>query len=91
MVYVWIWLGMSNLVAFVLSGIDKRRAVRRAWRVPERHLMALAAVGGAVGLYTGCRVFHHKTNRAKFMVWVPLMFVVQATLVLVLVFWIRLP
>jgi uncharacterized membrane protein YsdA (DUF1294 family) len=47
-------------------GIDKTRAQDRAWRVPERVLFRLAAVGGAFGIIVGSSIFHHKTLKGSF-------------------------
>jgi len=74
---VWIVL---NVVAFALYGIDKRRAVRGAWRIPEAVLL-LAAVFGVVGAALGMVVFRHKTRKLKFRVFVPLIFIVEALVV----------
>ena len=66
-----IYLILINLTAFIVYGLDKRRAKRGAWRIPERTLILLAAVGGSVGAYAGMRVFHHKTRKTKFRLGVP--------------------
>lgn len=55
-----------NVLAFVLFGIDKRRAVYHRWRIPESTLIAVAVLGGCIGSYFGMRVFHHKTKKPLF-------------------------
>ena len=70
-----------NLLGFVLAGEDKRRAVRKLWRIPERQLLLAAVLGGSVGLYLGFRVFRHKTRHPKFMIGVPLVLLLQVGLV----------
>ena len=70
-----------NLLGFVLAGVDKRRAVRKRWRIPERQLLLVAFLGGSVGLYLGFRVFRHKTRHPKFMIGVPLVLLLQVGLV----------
>ncbi|WP_212591580.1 DUF1294 domain-containing protein [Antarctobacter heliothermus] len=57
---------LVNALAFVLFGLDKRRARRGVWRVPERNLLILAALGGSVGAKLGQRVFRHKTSKQPF-------------------------
>ena len=42
---------LINLLAFILYGIDKQKAKRGAWRIPEATLLLVAALGGSVGLY----------------------------------------
>jgi uncharacterized membrane protein YsdA (DUF1294 family) len=79
----WLYAGLLaiNLLGFVLAGVDKRRAVRKLWRIPERQLLLVAFLGGSVGLYLGFRVFRHKTRHPKFMIGVPLVLLLQVGLV----------
>lgn len=71
-----------NLLAFCLMGIDKRRAVRGRWRIPERTLLLSCACFGALGGLLAMRVFHHKTRHARFAWGVPAMLMVQAALLI---------
>ena len=63
-------LATLNVVAFVLYGVDKRRAMTGGWRIPERTLLVWA-VPGAVGALLGMHVFRHKTLKPKFRYGVP--------------------
>ena len=67
-----------NLVAFVLYGVDKKRAVRNEFRIRERVLLWMARLGGGLGSWLGIKSFHHKTKHTKFRVIVPLWFFVWA-------------
>lgn len=69
-------LGM-NLLTWMLYGIDKQKARRRRWRIPEKTLLFLAAAGGSVGALTGMYMFHHKTKKWKFRLGVPLILLLQ--------------
>jgi len=60
------WLVISGFVGFILMGIDKARAQDRSWRIPERTLFRLAAVGGVFGIIAGSSIFHHKTLKGSF-------------------------
>lgn len=71
------WLTVTNAAAFAAFGIDKRRAVKERWRIPEKTLMILAAAGGAAGAAAGMLVFHHKTRKYKFSIGIPLLLTVQ--------------
>lgn len=71
-----------SLIAFVLYGADKEKAVRRARRIPEKTLLLSAAFGGALGALLGMLVFRHKTKHPRFMLGVPLMLVGWAVLLL---------
>ena len=50
-----------NVITFVVYGIDKLKAKKGKWRVPETSLLLLAIVGGSVGAWCGVKVWHHKT------------------------------
>ena len=73
-----LYLVAINVVTFFLYGIDKWKAKRARWRIPEHVLLGMAAIGGSVGAWLGMRVWHHKTQHAKFRYGVPAMLVAQA-------------
>ena len=56
------YLLLMNLIAFVLMGLDKRRARRDKWRISEKTLFLPAVLGGSLGAILGMRLFHHKTK-----------------------------
>lgn len=78
------WLGAylaaCNLVAFLMTVVDKSAARRGLRRIPERTLMLVAAVGGAPLMLATMRLIRHKTRHKKFMVGLPLFLVAQAGL-----------
>lgn len=61
-----IYLLVINLLAFATYAVDKRRARDGGWRVPERRLLLLAVVGGALGSFVAMRLTRHKTRKRKF-------------------------
>ena len=61
-----IYLLALSFVAFCLYGIDKHRAKRRAYRVPETALLSLGFFGGALGALCAMRLFRHKTKHWYF-------------------------
>lgn len=67
-----IYLAVVNIAAFMLMGIDKRRAKRGAWRIPERTLFLPAILGGSPGAILGMQVFRHKTRHRQFTIGMPL-------------------
>jgi uncharacterized membrane protein YsdA (DUF1294 family) len=75
--YALIYAAMMSVAAFILCGLDKRAAVRRTERVPERTLLALSALGGSVGMLLGMAVFRHKIRKLRFALGVPLMLLLQ--------------
>ena len=69
-----------NLLGIFITRADKRRAQRDMWRVPEDVLMLIAILGGALGMYFGMLLMHHKTRYLKFMLGLPLIFAVHVAI-----------
>lgn len=69
---LWGAFAAANLVTFILYGVDKRRAKRNAWRIPERTLLLFTWMLGGLGACLGMRIFRHKTKHLKFTVSAPL-------------------
>ena len=72
-----LYLLTANLTAFILMGVDKRRARRGEWRVSEKALFLPAVLGGALGGVLGMKVFRHKTRHWYFRFGFPLLLLVQ--------------
>lgn len=72
-----LYLVTINAVTFLAYGLDKQKAKQNRWRIPEKVLLGLAALGGSVGAFVGMYAFHHKTKKLKFSVGVPVIFVLQ--------------
>ena len=75
-----IYLLSINALAFLLMLIDKQKARRHRWRIPEAVLLGAAALGGSVGALFGMWLFHHKTRKAKFFITIPLLLAAQCAL-----------
>ena len=67
-----LYLFLVNLIAFALYGIDKRRAIKHQFRIPEKKLLWMARIGGGIGSWLGIKVFHHQTKHTRFRIVVPL-------------------
>ena len=78
------YLEFVNLAAFVLYGIDKYRAKRGRWRIPEATLILIAVIGGSIGALGGMYLFRHKTRKPKFTVGVPVILAMQVLFFLLL-------
>ncbi|WP_418937881.1 DUF1294 domain-containing protein [Leyella stercorea] len=87
------WLGMNtlhsylayylltiNTVAFIMYGIDKYKAKKAKWRIPETTLLLLAVLGGSIGAWMGMKVWHHKTMHKKFKYGIPAILLIQIAL-----------
>ena len=55
-----------NLLVFMIYGIDKFKARRGAWRIPEKILLTIALVCGGFGAWLAGMTFHHKTRKWYF-------------------------
>ncbi len=78
------YLVLINAVGFVLMGVDKKRAIRGAWRISEATLFLTAFLGGALGCTLGMRHFHHKTKHWYFKYGMPAIFVFELLIFLIL-------
>ena len=78
--YLLWYLAAVNLVTFTVYGVDKAKARRGAWRVPEKTLFLLPLLGGSVGALLGMLVFRHKTKHWYFMWGIPLILLAQIAL-----------
>lgn len=78
---LWMPLGLYllavNLAAFAMMGLDKGRARRGRWRIPEKRLFLPVLLGGGLGGVLGMRLFHHKTRHWYFRYGFPLLLAVQ--------------
>ncbi|HIV85038.1 MAG TPA: DUF1294 domain-containing protein [Candidatus Prevotella intestinigallinarum] len=75
-----IYLIAINIATFFVYGIDKWKARRSKWRIPESTLLTLAVLGGSIGAFIGMRTWHHKTMHNKFKYGVPLIINLQVVL-----------
>lgn len=75
------YLALMNLTGFALMGIDKRKAVKKLWRIPEYTFFVIALIGGSVGAILGMRVFHHKTRHWYFVYGLPFILLLQIALI----------
>lgn len=64
--YYLIFIAVMSVIAFILYGVDKRKAIKHAWRIKEAVLLGFGFFGGAVGALLGMKIFHHKTKHWYF-------------------------
>ena len=75
---VILYLVIINVVGYVIMGVDKKRAIRGAWRISEASLFLTALVGGSLGCTLGMHYFHHKTKHWYFRYGMPAIFLAEA-------------
>lgn len=75
-----IYFLIISCISFLLMYIDKQRAIKHEWRIPESTLMTLSLIGGAIGTYLGMYTFRHKIKHNKFTIGVPICIIINIVL-----------
>ena len=81
-----IYVAVINLFGFFIMGIDKQKARKRAFRIPEASLFTVAIIGGSIGTIAGMFAFRHKTRHWYFRYGMPAILVLQIICILFLIF-----
>ena len=80
-IFTWqnitIYLVIINLFGFFIMWLDKRKAKTGAWRIPEKTLFIITAMGGGIGTTAGMYAFRHKTQKVQFVVGFPLITILE--------------
>ena len=84
MKYLLIYLAIINAIAFLLMLIDKYKAKKNLWRIPEATLMLTALLGGSIGALAGMYTVRHKTKHLKFTLGIPVILVAEVFLAIFL-------
>ena len=74
-----------NIILFILMGIDKLRAKKNKWRVPESSLFIISIMGGSIGGFCGMYLFHHKTKKWSFKIIYALSLVIHIIIIYLLI------
>ena len=81
---LYIYLIVINAAAFLLMLIDKVKAKKNQWRIPEATLFLVAAIGGSIGSLLGMYTFRHKTKHIQFIVGMPLILAAQIVIAILI-------
>ena len=81
---ILLYLLIVNALGFLLMLVDKRKAQKNLWRIPESTLLLMAVIGGSIGSLAGMYKFRHKTKHLKFVLGVPAILIAQIALVYLL-------
>ena len=84
--YIVAYLIVINFIGFVLMGIDKYKAKKRAWRIPESTLFVVALIGGSLGTTVALHLFRHKTRHWYFLYGMPAILLIQIAVVIILIY-----
>lgn len=74
------YLFVINVITFAAFGLDKRKAKKRKFRIRESVLLVLALIGGSLGAMAGMFLFHHKTRKPAFRIGIPVLFLLQGVI-----------
>lgn len=82
MQYLYLYLLLINALTFLIMLLDKQRARKKHWRIPEATLLALCAAGGSLGGFMSMQLFRHKTKHLSFAIGIPAMLFVHIGLLI---------
>ena len=85
--YLLLYIVVASVLGFLLMGMDKRKAKRGQWRIPEKTLFLVALLGGAIGSTLGMNVFRHKTKHWYFKFGFPALAMLQIVLLAGYLYW----
>ncbi|PWM66750.1 MAG: DUF1294 domain-containing protein [Clostridiales bacterium] len=76
--FIFLYFAAISVVAAVMALADKFFAVRGKRRLSEKSLLCVAALGGAVSMFTCMLIIRHKTKHIKFMAGLPIIIILQS-------------
>ena len=79
-----IYLLVVNVLGFFMMGIDKWKAKNNGWRIPEKSLFTITALGGGIGTIVGMYIFRHKTQKPYFVIGLPAILILEIILLIYL-------
>lgn len=82
MKYFYIYLIFINIIGYFVMAIDKQKAKKHLYRIPEANIFLIAAAFGSLGVLSGMYSFRHKTKHLKFLVGIPAILVLQSILII---------
>ncbi|GAB3065007.1 DUF1294 domain-containing protein [Virgibacillus ainsalahensis] len=77
-----------NIITFILMGLDKQKAKKQQYRIPERTFWLLSILGGAVGSYLGMKTFSHKTKHRSFVFGMPFIIIIHTIFISYIFFYV---
>ena len=80
-----IYIVVINLIGFAVMYIDKQKAKKGKWRIPEKTIFIITAIGGGIGTIAGMYKFRHKTQKGIFKIGLPFLLILDiATIICIL-------
>ena len=78
------YLLLINLFSLFVMGLDKRKAIKKQYRISELSFFLLAIIGGSLGIILGMLLFHHKTKQVQFVLGIPLIILIQLIIIIII-------
>lgn len=75
--FLILYFSALNIIGFILMGLDKYKARKKLWRIPEATLFIIALIGGSIGMILGMYGFRHKTRHWYFAYGLPAILLLQ--------------
>ena len=75
--FIVMYLVVINIIGFLAMWIDKYKAKKGMWRIPENTLFLFALLGGGIGTIAGMYTFRHKTKKIKFIIGMPAIVILE--------------
>ena len=75
--YLYLYILIINLITFGVFALDKKKAKKKQWRIPESTLLLLSLIGGSLGGLLAMKIVKHKTQKIKFVIGVPFLLIVN--------------
>lgn len=72
-----IYFVVINIIGFFIMWLDKRKAIKGSWRIPEKTLFIITALGGGIGTTIGMYAFRHKTQKIQFVIGFPFITILE--------------
>ena len=90
--YIILYFIIINLIGVGAMALDKFKAQKGYWRIPEKTLFLITILGGGIGTLFGMYKFRHKTQKMYFIIGFPTIVIIEVMIIIVLlvkgVFWI---
>ena len=80
--FVIVYFVIINIISILICSYDKYAAKKGRRRIPEKNLFSLCIFGGSISMYITMRLIRHKTKHKRFMLGIPLIFLVQISLLI---------
>ena len=85
MKYLYLYIILINTTTFIMFAIDKKRARKKEWRIPETWLLLSSLLGGSLGGIISMKIVNHKTKKPKFLIGMPMLLAINILLIYYLV------